>query len=80
MKFRYRNSIQFHVDHKIYPFLLLLVIPSLAAGSGQLGYGEPSSKALRLMRVLAGHSRTVANTLLDKFNIMEPVMTYVSMR
>lgn len=55
------------------------VIPALAAGSGQLGYGEPSSKALRLMRVLAGHSRTIANTLLDKFNIMEPVMTYVSM-
>lgn len=55
------------------------VIPSLAAGFGQPGYGEPSSKALKLMRVLAAHSRTIANTLLDKFNIMEPVMTYVSM-
>lgn len=55
------------------------VVSSLAAGFGQPGYGEPSSKALRLMRVLAAHSRTIANTLLDKFNIMEPVMTYVSM-
>lgn len=56
------------------------MVSSLAASIGQPGYGEPSAKALRLMRVLAGHSRTIANTLLDKFNIMEPVMTYVSMR
>ncbi|KAK3908612.1 RNA polymerase II-associated protein 1 [Frankliniella fusca] len=55
------------------------VVSSLAARCGQPGYGEPSSKALRLMRVLAAQSRTIANTLLDKFNIMEPVMTYVSM-
>ena len=41
-------------------------------------YGVPLVEALKLLRVIASRSRSMASDLVHKFRVMESVVSYIS--
>jgi len=41
-------------------------------------YGVPLVEALKLLRVIASRSRSMASDLVHKFRVMESVISYIS--